>query len=141
METPNNQTNQNTQDNQDNQDNQTNTNTLTLLRIKPGEKPEVITIPNTLESLQKEVGGYIETLSISPTALIIVNEEGKIQGLQPNRRFNGDILVGTILITGRYEEDIISLTPEQIALYTKQFETPEDIDPNEITTSFNYFFF
>lgn len=106
--------------------------TLTIIRIKPLCKPEVITIPYTLEALHHEVSGYIEVVFISPTAVIIVNEEGKLLGLQPNRRLNNDILVGNILIVGTAGEELISLTQEQIALYTKQFETPEYIEPTEL---------
>lgn len=114
---------------------------LTIIRIKPQCKPEVITIPDTLEALHQEVEGYIEAVSLSPTAVIIVNEEGKLQGLPPNRRFYGDILAGNILIVGRRGEDLISLTPEQIAQYTKQFETPEYIAPSEPGLPFEYFIF
>lgn len=117
------------------------TGTLTIIRIKPLCTPEVITIPDTLDALHQEVGGYIETVFISSTAVIIVNEEGKLQGLPPNRKFYGDILVGNILIVGRRGEELISLTPEQIAQYTNQFDTPEHIDPSEPGLPFEYFIF
>lgn len=118
------------------------TRTLTIIRIKPHCKPEVIIIPDTLESLQHEVGGYIEAVYLSPSAVIIVNEEGKLQHLPPNRRFYNDILVGNILIIGKEGEELISLTPEQITLYMKQFETPESIDPSEVRkVPYEYHFF
>lgn len=34
---------------------------------------ENIDIPNTLEALQKEVGGYIETLTLAPGVVMIVD--------------------------------------------------------------------
>ena len=40
---------------------------------------ENIDIPNTLEALQKEVGGYIETLTLAPGVVMIVDEEGRLK--------------------------------------------------------------
>ena len=50
-------------------------------------------IDNTLEAMQKLVGGYIEAVSKGDYA-IICNEEGRIKGLKPNPSrptFAGDI--------------------------------------------------
>ena len=116
---------------------------ITILKIEPHKEPEVITIPNTLESLQGLVGGYLEGLGLSPTVHMLLNEEGKLEGLEPNRRFNNDILVGTILIVGRDGEELTSLTAEQIQEYTNRFKTPEDIDPEELKRApgFDWFTF
>lgn len=46
-------------------------------------------IPNTLEALQAEVGGYIETVRLSEEILAIVNEEGWLMNLPKNRHLNG----------------------------------------------------
>lgn len=40
--------------------------TITILRIVPGKSSETVSIPNTLESLQSEVGGMIEAFIHSP---------------------------------------------------------------------------
>lgn len=116
---------------------------ITIIKIEPHKEPEVITIPNTLQSFKGLVGGYIEGLGISPTAHMFVNEEGKLEGLEPNRRFNNDILVGTILIVGVDGEDTTSLTPEQIEEYMERFKTPEDISPDEVfaASGFDWFNF
>jgi hypothetical protein len=46
---------------------------------------EEIEIENTLEALQKEVGGYIETVTlIGGYAVMIVNEEGMLRGMPSN---------------------------------------------------------
>ena len=59
---------------------------MTVLYVKPGEKPKRIEIENDLEALQRAVGGYIEAVYPyeDPVALI-VNEEGKLNGLPLNR--------------------------------------------------------
>lgn len=60
---------------------------ITILMIRAGEPPEEMTIENTLEAKQKLVGGYIEMyyLPTDDDAVIICNEEGKINGLPLNR--------------------------------------------------------
>ena len=61
----------------------------------------VTSISNTLENLQRTVGGYIEAVEIGPGIVIICDEEGKIKGKpfnmavpnNPNDFFSGDIVV------------------------------------------------
>ena len=103
--------------------------TIRVLRIVPDKAPEVAFVPNTLEGLQKEVEGYIETVTLDD-ATIIVNEEGKLLGLPANRNFRGDILCGTILICGVDGENFCSLADEQIEKYTKMFAELEFNSPN-----------
>ena len=50
---------------------------------EPGKKPELRDIENTLETLQKLVGGYIETHTRKDYVLIC-NEEGRIRHMEPN---------------------------------------------------------
>ena len=35
---------------------------ITVLKVEPGKSPETVTMPNTLDAMQKMVGGYIEVL-------------------------------------------------------------------------------
>lgn len=49
---------------------------MKALRKHPGEGWELIEVENTLEALQKQVGGYIETVSFMKNTCIICNEEG-----------------------------------------------------------------
>ena len=75
--------------------------------IKRPDEPygHVTNISATLENLQKTVGGYIETVGLTESDVIIVNEEGKLLGLEKNLRMYGvtvyaDTLVGTIIVLG-----------------------------------------
>lgn len=60
----------------------------------------------TLKELQSYVGGYIETLPVATSQLMIVNEEGKLLNLPINKRATEiaiencvlDVIVGDILI-------------------------------------------
>ena len=38
---------------------------ITVLKVEPGKSPETVTMPNTLDAMQKMVGGYIEVLPLS----------------------------------------------------------------------------
>lgn len=53
-------------------------------------------IPNTLEALQDQVGGYIETVKLSTEIIAIVNEEGHLMGLPKNRHMTG--IVGPMVL-------------------------------------------
>ena len=105
---------------------------ITVLLCQPGKTAEIIKIPNTLKSLQKQVGGYIEAAypSTDPVA-IIMNEEGKIHGLPLNRALyteDGqmyDIVAGTMLIVGLTEDDFGSLRGDLLEKYTEKFKHPE----------------
>ena len=108
---------------------------IKALIIKPNEYPIVQKIENTLKSLQSIVGGFIEPFGMED-AIAIVNEEGKILGLEPNRRYGNDILVGNTIIVGDGEEDFISLTEEQIEKYSEMFHEPVQISYEEIEQGF-----
>ena len=95
---------------------------IKVLVVEPGKEPYVSELSNELKPMQELVGGYIETVTLSPDAVLICNEEGKLNGLKANRRLGGDILVGTFFISGTYGEDFISLCGYDIKKYTKLFE-------------------
>ena len=78
-----------------------------------GEPAKRIEIDNTLEALQKAVGGYIETVSIFTDVTLICNEEGRLTGLPYNMDFAGIRFVGPVLVVGRSEDDFRSLTDEE----------------------------
>lgn len=84
------------------------------------------------------VGGHIEPFGMDDV-IAIVNEEGKILGLEPNRRYGNDILVGNIVIVGDGEEEFISLTEEQIKKYRKMFYEPEQISYEETQRGFMFY--
>ena len=77
---------------------------------RPDEKYGHMTnISPTLENLQKTVGGKIETLYLGRGTILIVNEEGKLQGLEPSFRIGHgafvDLIVGTAILVGQNGED------------------------------------
>ena len=59
---------------------------MTILRILPGHKPEIISIPHTLEAMQELVDGHIEALyPFEDPVAVVCNEEGKLLGMDMNR--------------------------------------------------------
>lgn len=67
--------------------------------------PFMKVLPNTLEAFQEEVGGYIEVVPLGTSALMVLNEEGKLLGLDYNCDYFGDELCGNIVIVGEGGED------------------------------------
>lgn len=81
---------------------------------------EVKEVENTLEELQSEVEGYIETLYLGNGFIIICNEEGRLKHLPVTLILENGIkredLVGNILICKVDEENFASLSEEDINL-------------------------
>ena len=99
---------------------------MNVLLVKPCELPKEITINNTLKDKQNCVEGLIEYYrsSLYEDVIFICNEEGKINGMEPNRDVKHDILFGPFLIVGDEPElgEDRSLTQEQIEKYKKIFD-------------------
>ena len=87
---------------------------LKCVIIKPGLMPEMATIPNTLEGLQKTVEGYIEFVGINNDFCFVVNEEGKlVDEPKPNFRYYNDVIFGTVIIAKQKNCDLVSMTDEE----------------------------
>ena len=96
-----------------------NENTLSVLKIAPGQQPQQVEIDNDLKALQQAVGGSIDAVyPFADPVAIICNDEGKLMGLPLNRALRDedgqmyDAVAGTFLVVGLGEEDFASLTPE-----------------------------
>ena len=105
---------------------------MNVLIVKPMKKPYMKDIAPGLDSLQHEVGGYIEAIyPYEDLVGLVCNEEGKLDGLPLNRAIYGengemtDIIAGTFLIVGLSEDNFTELPKELAEKYTKLFETPE----------------
>ena len=97
---------------------------IRVLVVEPNKLPKEEIIPNRLRDKQKIVDGLIEYayLEEDRDVVIICNEEGKINGSEPNRYIGHDVLFGTFIIVGDNDtgEDR-SLTDEQIKKYKERF--------------------
>ena len=87
---------------------------MKVVRKEVGCNPQVVEIENTLEALQKEVGGYIETVTMFTDMTIVCNEEGRLMGLEHNLEFAGVDFVGTVLFVGIDGDEFCDLSDEMI---------------------------
>ena len=111
---------------------------IEVLMVEPGREPRIVRLDNSLESLQAAVSigadyrGLIEIISLSDEVCILCNEEGKLIGLEPNRRLWSDVLCGVFYVTGQDEEgNLCSLSAKDMEHYKKYFAIPECITREE----------
>ena len=121
---------------------------ITVLMVEPGKHPKVTTLKDDLDSLQKAVSigadyqGLIEFVSLGNGDCIMCNEEGKLIGLDGNRRLGNDILVGVFYIMSENEDgELLSLSEKKIKRYTELFWEPEIFDRSDIDATMTCHFF
>ena len=121
--------------------------TIKVLKVEPKKLPEVCELVNELDALQKAVSigadyqGLIEILYINERICILCNEEGKLIGLEPNRRIRNDILCGVFYVTGQDEEgNLTSLSDDEIETFKSVFGVIEDISPDEVEPTMRIYF-
>ena len=108
-------------------------NLIRALYVEPGKSPVVVEVQNELRSLQHAVQGLIELVPLDRKTLLICNEEGKLQGMQGNRRLeNGSVIAGPFLIVRDGGSDFASLTDHQTEQYMDKFGEPQDISQEEV---------
>lgn len=121
---------------------------IKALMIEPGKHPVVTVLNDDLDSLQKAVSigadyqGLIEIIGIGNSDCILCNEEGKLIGLEGNRRVGSDIIAGVFYIMSEREDgELVSLSEEKIKYYTEKFWEPEVFDSAEIEPVVHIWFF
>ena len=107
---------------------------MNVLLVPPLEPPRAAELDNTLEAMQRAVGGPIQAVyPFEEPVALICHEEGKLVGLPLNRCLrldNGeiyDIIAGTFFLCAALpdSEHFESLTPEQLERYARHFARPE----------------
>ena len=108
--------------------------TIRVVLLEPHQMARTVEVKNTLEGLQALVKGDIEPFyPFEEEVCFICNDEGKINGMEPNRAIYDDdhnmidVLFGPGFICGCGGEDFGSLSDEQIEKYTEMFKRPEYI--------------
>ena len=123
-----------------------NENTIKVLKIEPGKMPYEKEMVNDLEGIQAEVDGMFECVYLDNNCIAVVNEEGKLNGMELNRRIGNDIIAGPFFICGDSDVgEFISLSDEQLDTCSCEFkdapvftgDEPE-AQPRMIVTRFNY---
>ena len=67
---------------------------------EPGRVPRHVNVSDTLENLQKTVGGYIETVTLFSDLVAICDEEGRIKGKPHCCNIGGVDFCGTVILAG-----------------------------------------
>ena len=105
---------------------------MRVLVVEPEKKPYVKEIAGDLESLQKEVDGYIEAVyPWDEPCAIVCDEESKLTGKPFNRVLRDedgdiyDVIAGIFLIVGLSEDNFASLSDEYVKLFSEKFAVPE----------------
>ena len=108
--------------------------TIRVVLLEPHQMAKTVEVKNTLEGLQELVKGDIEPFyPFEEEVCFICNDEGKINGMEPNRAIYDDdhnmidVLFGPGFICSCGGEDFGSLSNEQIEKYTEMFKRPEYI--------------
>ena len=96
-----------------------------ILIVEPGKHPREAEIDGSLESMQKTVGGYIQTIyPFEDEVAVICDDEAKLKSdTQWNRLLPeiGDVIKGTFFIAGLGDEDFTDLSAELTEKFKERF--------------------
>ena len=117
---------------------------IRVVYCEPGRLARTVEIGTELVDLQRSVGGgLIEPYyPFEEPVCIVCNDEGKFNGMRPNRAVRNedgrieDIIFGPFFICDCSTENFGSLSEEQLKRYSEQFRYPEhffrDVHTGEI---------
>lgn len=103
------------------------------LLVPVHQEPREIMIEDNFREMQRLVGGYIEYFRLDEYTNAVLNEEGKINGMEGNRLVGNEILCGDFLVVGdNGMGESASLTDEQVAKYMEVFKTPLEFTKEQV---------
>ena len=131
---------------------------IRAVKLAPNKPAEEVILTNTLEGLQAAVAegadyGMIEFVRLEGNESLMLHEEGKLIGLEANRRLSSfgfdvrDVLCGTIYIVADYYDEeaedtyLVDLPEDRVKFYLEAYKEPEQIDEEEVFHSICMEFF
>ena len=131
---------------------------IRAVKLAPNKPAEEVFLTNTLEGLQEAVAegadyGMIEFVRLEGNESLMLHEEGKLIGLEANRRLSSfgfdvrDVLCGTIYIVADYYDEeaedtyLVDLPEDRVKFYLEAYKEPEQIDEEEVFHSICMEFF
>ena len=90
---------------------------IRVLVFAPNQHPVAKEITGSLQSMQELVDGFVQMVPIGQGLDLVCNEEGKLNGANPNRFVPvlEDMIFGTFFITKCNKDgDLVSLTGQDI---------------------------
>lgn len=102
---------------------------MRVLMKEPGKDPRTMVIPNDLGTLQQLVDGYIEVHKLTDGLVMIVNEEGKLKGLEPNFYVDRlkDTILGTAIFCGEDGEEFADINEHDLVVLQTFFSLDDII--------------
>lgn len=100
-------------------------NTIKVILIKQNSEPKLIKIENSLEEMQRIVGGFIEmVMPFEDDIAIVCNDMGKCMGLPFNRKIKNDYIAGDFFLCYAPidSEDFESVPDQLIQKYINKFK-------------------
>lgn len=97
---------------------------IRVIYKRVGFDPVEVTIENELETLQRMIGGYIETVPwyFYNGMVMIVDEEGKLDHRPVNFAFRGDVIVGSAMWVGTdFEEGEFTDCPYSLEQFWRRW--------------------
>ena len=116
---------------------------IRVLMIEPHKYPQEHILKNDLNSMQEAVGGLIDIIGLEENVCVLLNDDGKLIGLDGNRRlWNEDIIAGTFYVCGSDNEgNLTSLNDEQIERYNQMFYEPQEFTKEKVEETIRIDFF
>ena len=103
-----------------------------VVLVHPGTSAQIVEMDLSLKNMQKTVGGLIQAVyPFDDPVCLVCNDEGKLEGLPPNRvlidedGMVSDIIAGTFFICGIGEDDLTGLSDEMAEKYIKYYRNPQ----------------
>ena len=113
---------------------------MRVVYVEPMKAPYVAEVRNNLDGLQQAVDGLIEPVYMDDNTVLVCNEEGKLNGMQGNRRIcNGNsVIAGPFYICGDDDGNFRGLTDEEVEKYMNVFKEPEEISQAEVEADMGF---
>lgn len=113
-----------------------------VVYVEPGKPAVEKKIGTDLQGLQAEVGGLIECIYNRDGTIIVANDEGKLLGMEGNRRLgNGSIIAGPFFVIGDADENFRSLTDAEVSRYLQVYAKPQQISQREVQADMGFTFY
>ena len=116
---------------------------LRILYVEPNKRAVIAEMESGLPAIPRAVKGHYEQIYMDENTVVLCNEEGKLNGMEGNRRYNDgkNIIAGSFVVIGSGEEDYVSLTDEQVEKYMGIFGQPEEISEEETQADVGFKFY
>lgn len=105
---------------------------LQVVYVEPNKPAYRAEIEHSMRGEQRAVGGHIEAVPLQDGVYIVCNEEGKLLGMEGNRKIEGSVIAGPFFVVGTEGEEFCSLTEDETEKYLARFSEPEEISEEEV---------